>query len=66
MAACWDLADITMAGMTLINLPACVILGKVAIDALKDYEYQRKVRANPQFSAKSVGLENEDLDYWKS
>jgi AGCS family alanine or glycine:cation symporter len=66
MAACWDLADITMAGMTLINLPACVILGKVAINALKDYECQRKVRANPQFSAKNVGLENENLDYWKA
>lgn len=66
MAACWDLADITMAGMTLINLPACVILGKVAINALKDYECQRKVRANPQFSAKSVGLEKENLDYWKA
>lgn len=66
MAACWDLADITMAGMTLINLPACVILGRVAINALRDYECQRKVRENPQFSARSVGLENEDLDYWKA
>ncbi len=38
MNAAWAMADITMGGMTLINLPCCMILGKVAIDALKDYE----------------------------
>mgnify|MGYP002239876314 CR=1 FL=1 len=29
MAAAWDLADIMMGGMTLINLTACVLLGGV-------------------------------------
>ncbi len=42
MDAAWSMADITMGGMTLINLPCCMLLGKVAIDALKDYEKQKK------------------------
>ena len=42
MDACWALADITMGGMALVNLPACVILGGVAVKALRDYERQRK------------------------
>ena len=42
MDAAWAVADILMGGMTFINLPVCVILGKVAIDALNDYTKQRK------------------------
>ncbi|MCR5501102.1 MAG: alanine:cation symporter family protein [Acetatifactor sp.] len=65
MGAAWALADITMGGMTLINLPACMILGKVAIDALKDYEKQKKAGANPTFLGKNIGLAEEELDFWK-
>ena len=49
MDAAWAMADITMGGMTLINLPACMLLGKVAIDALRDYEKQKKKGKNPVF-----------------
>ena len=66
MDAAWALADITMGGMTLINLPACMILGKVAINALRDYEKQRKEGKNPVFHAKDIGLNEEELDFWKS
>lgn len=41
MDAAWAMADITMGGMTLINLPVCALLGKIAIDCLKDYEAQK-------------------------
>jgi AGCS family alanine or glycine:cation symporter len=65
MDACWALADITMGGMALINLPACVILGGVAVKALRDYERQRKQGRNPAFIARHIGLDPDKLDYWK-
>ena len=65
MDAAWAAADITMGGMTLINLPACVILGKKAIDCLKDYERQKKEGKDPVFKAKDIGLDESELDFWK-
>lgn len=64
MDAAWAMADITMGGMTLINLPACMLLGKVAIDALRDYEKQKAAGRNPVFKASHIGLTSEELDYW--
>ena len=65
MNAAWAAADITMGGMTIINLPVCMILGKVAIDSLKDYEKQRKEGKNPTFKARDIGLDENELDFWK-
>lgn len=65
MNAAWAAADITMGGMTIINLPACMLLGKIAIDALKDYEKQKKEGKNPVFIAKDIGLNPEETDFWK-
>ena len=65
MNTAWALADITMGGMTLINLPSCMLLGKVAIDTLKDYEKQRKQGKNPAFRGADIGLNTEELDFWK-
>lgn len=65
MNAAWAMADITMGGMTLINLPSCMILGKVAIDVLKDYEKQRAQGKNPVFMGKDIGLEESELEFWK-
>ena len=65
MDAAWAMADITMGGMTLINLPVCVLLGKIAIDCLKDYEKQRKMGQEPIFKATSIGLNEEEFDFWK-
>jgi AGCS family alanine or glycine:cation symporter len=65
MNAAWAMADITMGGMTLINLPCCVVLGKVAINALKDYEVQKKAGKNPVFYGKDIGLSEDELDFWK-
>lgn len=64
MDAAWAMADITMGGMTLINLPVCMLLGKIAIDCMKDYEKQRKSGENPIFKAESIGLDEYDLDFW--
>ena len=65
MNAAWAAADITMGGMTLINLPACMLLGKVAINALKDYEKQKKEGKKPVFNASDIGLNEDELDFWK-
>ncbi|WP_214785505.1 alanine/glycine:cation symporter family protein [Exiguobacterium sp. s183] len=54
----WSLADLFMAGMTLINIAAITLLGGVAFKVLKDYEEQRAQGLNPRFSARKLGIEN--------
>ncbi|MBQ7928025.1 MAG: alanine:cation symporter family protein [Methanobrevibacter sp.] len=65
MDAAWAMADITMGCMTLINIPTCMILGKHAIDCLKDYETQKRAGKDPVFNASSISIKQEDLDFWK-
>lgn len=60
----WDIADVLMGGMTLINIPVIVILGKYSLRALKDYEKQRKEGKEPVFHAKDIGLPH-NVDYWE-
>ena len=60
----WNIADITMDGMTIINMPVILILGKYAFRALKDYDKQRKQGKTPVFKAENIGLPH-DVDYWK-
>ncbi len=59
----WDLADVLMGCMTLINMPVIFILSKYAIRALKDYERQRKEGKSPVFHAPDIYLPDE-VDYW--
>ena len=65
MDLAWALADITMGGMTLINIPCCVILSGIAIKALKNFEKQKKRRLNPVFHAKDIGLDPKALNHWE-
>ncbi|MBQ6585209.1 MAG: alanine:cation symporter family protein [Coriobacteriales bacterium] len=65
MAAAWDIADILMALMCFINIPACCILGKRAYAALEDYIKQRKAGLNPEFHAADIGMDPDTLDFWK-
>ena len=60
----WNIADITMGAMTLINIPVIVILSKYAVRALKDYEKQRKEGKQPVFKAKDINLPD-NVDYWQ-
>ncbi len=60
----WNIADITMGGMAMINIPVIFILGKYAFRALKDYTEQRNKGKDPVFSAKNIGLK-QNTDYWK-
>ncbi len=65
MDLAWTMADITMGGMTLINIPCCLILSGIAIKALKDFERQKKRKLNPVFKAKNIGLNESELSFWK-
>ena len=58
----WDLADVLMGFMALINVPVCLILGGTAFKALEDYVAQRKAGKDPVFKASSIGVK--DTDYW--
>lgn len=59
----WNIADITMGGMALINIPVILFLSKYAFRALKDYEKQKKQGVEPSFKAEDIGLPHK-VDYW--
>ncbi len=59
----WDLADVLMGIMAIINLPVIVLLSKPALAALSDYIRQRKEGKNPEFKAASIGLKHK-TDFW--
>ena len=63
MGLLWDLADVLMGLMAIINLPVICALGKYALRALKDYIAQRKAGKDPVFTASSIGLPT-PTDYW--
>ncbi len=65
MDLAWTMADITMGGMTLINIPCCLILSGIAIKALRDFEDQKKRKLNPVFKARDIGLDDSKLSFWK-
>ena len=52
----WNLADITMGLMAIVNIIAIFLLGKVAVKVLKHYEKQKKEGKNPVFYEDEVGL----------
>lgn len=59
----WNLADVLMGIMALINLPVIVMLGRPATAALKDYVRQRKAGQDPVFKAAHIHLK-EKTDFW--
>ncbi len=59
----WGIADVMMGGMTLINMPIILYLGKYAFRALKDYEKQAKKGTDITFKAKDIDLPHK-TDYW--
>ncbi|SMB82856.1 alanine or glycine:cation symporter, AGCS family [Desulfonispora thiosulfatigenes DSM 11270] len=55
----WDLADLFMGLMAIINLIAIFLLGKIAFAALDDYVKQKRQGKDPVFHANSIkGLKN--------
>ncbi|MBY3618927.1 alanine:cation symporter family protein [Acinetobacter sp. CUI P1] len=61
----WDLADLFMGFMVIVNLIAILLLSKVAFAALKDYKRQKREGKDPVFYKDSIpGLEN--IECWDS
>lgn len=59
----WNIADIFMGSMAIMNLIAILLLSNVSFKALSDYKSQIESGKDPQFVSTSIeGLEN--LDYW--
>ena len=52
----WNLADVTMGFMAIVNIIAILLLGNTAIKTLKDYEAQKKEGKNPVFDEKRINL----------
>ncbi len=50
----WDMADVAMGFMALLNLVAILLLGKVAFAVIGDYEAQRQAGFAPAFSRMRV------------
>ena len=52
----WNLADVTMGLMAIVNIIAMFMLGKIALKVLKHYEKQKKEGKKPVFYEDEVGL----------
>ena len=63
MGVAWSLADITMGFEAIVNIIAIVLLGRIALAALKDYEKQKAAGIDPVFHEKNIGIDNTDI--WK-
>ena len=59
----WNIADVLMGGMTIINIPVILYLGKYAYRALRDYERKSAEGLKMTFCKKDIGLTDE-TDYW--
>ncbi len=60
----WNIADITMGAMALINIPVIIILGKYALRAVADYDRKVNLGKNITFTAKDIDLPF-DTEAWK-
>lgn len=63
----WNMVDITMALMAIVNIIAILLLGKIAVVALKDYNDQRRSGVkDPKFRVSSIkSALKGSVDYWK-
>ncbi|MDY2987966.1 MAG: alanine/glycine:cation symporter family protein [Peptoniphilus sp.] len=65
MELAWNVADLLMGLMCIINIPTIIILGGQAIKALEDYREQKRQGKNPVFIGENIGLDESKLQYWK-
>ena len=61
----WNIADVFMGLMAILNLIAIVLLGKIAIKALQDYTAQKKAGKNPVFYASSIPELGDEVEEWR-
>lgn len=60
----WDLGSVGVGIMAWLNIVAILILQKPAMQALKDYEAQKKEGKDPVFDPDREGIQNADL--WRT
>lgn len=63
LSTVWNLGDLFMGLMAIVNLIAITLLSKVAFTALKDYIQQKKEGKNPVFNAKLLN-NPQNIDCW--
>lgn len=62
----WDLADLFMGLMAILNLVAIALLFKICLETLSQYEGQKKRNAEIKFIPSEIkSLKNKKLDFWK-
>ncbi len=54
----WDLADVLMGLLAILNIIAILLLGNTCFKVLNDYINQRKSGKDPVFKPKELGIEN--------
>lgn len=59
----WNLGDLGIGSMAWLNLIAILLLSKIALKVLKDYERQKKEGKDPVFNPKNVEIEG--LTFWE-
>lgn len=60
----WNISDVLMGVMALINIPVLLLLSGTVKRALTDFEKQRRTGKNPVFYVKNINLKQE-TDFWK-
>ena len=64
MSMLWNIADVLMGVMAMINIPVIILLSNTALKALGDYEKQLKKGMNPVFKGTDIGMK-EKMDCWE-
>lgn len=59
----WNISDLLMGLMAIVNIVVILLIGNIAIKALKDYSKQKKEGKVPVFVAKDIGIN--DTECWK-
>jgi AGCS family alanine or glycine:cation symporter len=59
----WNLADVLMGLMAIVNIVSILLLSKTALKVLKDYTRQKKEGKDPQFHPEELGIKNTQC--WK-
>ncbi|MBS6194967.1 MAG: alanine:cation symporter family protein [Clostridiales bacterium] len=54
----WNIADITMGCMAIVNILVIFLLRDTAAKALKDYEKQKKLGKTPRFKGTDIGVKD--------
>lgn len=54
----WNIADITMGAMAIVNIIAIFLLSGIAMKALKNYEAQKKAGRRPTFKGEDIGVKD--------